>query len=69
MDKIHIQTFVVLTERARGAGLISFQEMPAVLQALEAANAELKQPETAPTESKQDGKEIQTKAGERKSNG
>ncbi len=69
MDKNHIQTFVVLTERARGAGLISFQEMPAVLQAISAANEELKQPETAPTESKQDGKEIQAKTGERKSNG
>ncbi len=69
MDKNHIQTFVVLAERARGAGLISFQEMPAVLQAISAANEELKQPEAAPTESKIDGKDIQTKAGERKGNG
>lgn len=69
MDKAHIQTFLVLADRARNAGLISFQEMPAVLQAINAANEELKQPEAAPTESKQDGKEIQTKAGERKGNG
>lgn len=68
MDKKHIQTFVILTERARTAGLIQFNEMLSVLQALEAANAELQTPETAPTESK-DGKEIQAKAGERKSNG
>ncbi len=69
MDKKHIQTFVILTERARTAGLIQFNEMLSVLQALEAANAELQTPETAPTESKQDGKEIQAKTGERKSNG
>lgn len=69
MDKNHIQTFLVLADRARNAGLISFQEMPAVLQAISAANEELKTPEAAPTESKTDGKEIQTKAGERKGNG
>jgi len=69
MDKKHIQTFVVLTERARSAGLIQFNEMPAVLQALESANVELQQPEAAPTELKADGKDVQTKAGERKGNG
>lgn len=70
MDKNHIQTFVALAERARGAGLISFQEMPAVLQAISAANEELKAtPEAAPTESKADGKDIQAKTGERKGNG
>lgn len=65
MNKNHIQTFLVLADRARNAGLISFQEMPAVLQAINAANAELQTPEAAaPTESKAD-----TKAGERKGNG
>lgn len=66
MDKNNIQTFVALAERARGAGLISFQEMPAVLQAISAANEQLKAtPEAAPNKSKADGEDIQTKAAKR----
>ena len=66
MDKNHIQTFVALAERARSAGLIQFNEMPAVLQAINAANEELKKtPEAAPNESKADGEDIQTKAAKR----
>lgn len=46
MIKEHINTFLVLAERARQAGLIQFDEMPAVLQAIEAAKAEMaKEPE------------------------
>lgn len=47
MLKEHIQTFLVLAERARQAGLIQFEEMPAVLQAIQAAKeAQKQEPET-----------------------
>ena len=63
MEKQHVQTFIALAERARNAGLIQFNEMPAVLQAINAANTELQQPEAA--QNKADGEEIQAKAAKR----
>jgi hypothetical protein len=38
MDIQHIQTLLILAERARQAGLIQFNEFPPVLQAIEAGN-------------------------------
>lgn len=36
MNTTHINTLLVLAERARQAGLIQFDEMPAVLEAVKA---------------------------------
>lgn len=53
MIREHINTFLVLAERARQAGLIQFEEMPAVLQAIDAAKAEMeKQNEPAKADKK-----------------
>lgn len=41
MIKEHINTFLVLADRARQHGLIQFAEMSAVTQAVEAAQKEL----------------------------
>ena len=48
MKQQDINTLLILADRARRAGLIEFQEMPAVLQAIEAAKqyAEPKEVET-----------------------
>jgi len=69
MDKNDLQTLLVLADRARGAGLISFSEMPAVLQAINAANEALKMPGESAKNIQDDGKDVQTKAGKRESNG
>ena len=53
MIKEHVNTFLVLAERARQAGLIQFEEMAAVLQAIAAAKESLKpEPETPKEEKK-----------------
>lgn len=59
MTKEHINTFLVLAERARQAGLIQFEEMPAVLSAIASAKEVQKQPEQA------NEQDIQNKAGGR----
>ena len=61
MTKEHINTFLVIAERARQAGLIQFEEMPAVLQAIASAKEVQKQPEQA--QQKDNEQDIQNKAG------
>jgi hypothetical protein len=63
MTKEHINTFLVIAERARQAGLIQFEEMPAVLQAIASAKEVQKQPEQA--QQKDNEQDIQNKAGGR----
>lgn len=49
MTTQHIQTLIILADRARQSGLIQFNEMAAVLEAVNAAQEALKAPKKEET--------------------
>ena len=54
MNTAHLNTLVILADRARRAGLIEFSEMAAVTEAVQTASAEIKEQadKDPPTKSK-----------------
>lgn len=63
MIKEHLNTLIILAARAQKAGLIELNEMAPVAQAVEAAQKELKTPDTA----QDNGENIQIETAGRKS--
>jgi hypothetical protein len=61
-----VQTFVVLAERARQAGLIQFAEMPMVLSALQEAEQQLKPPQVPEAPQVENGNPAPDEAGKNK---
>jgi len=47
MTKEHLQTFIAVTVKANGAGIIQISDWPPIFAALQAAEAELKAMEAA----------------------